>query len=55
MLKRGHVSRGDMHGRGSCVTDETVTAADGTHSTEMHSCSKFVLKCTNTKTSIREQ
>ena len=56
----GHMWRGDMHSggicdTGSCVAAETVTAADGTHPTEVHSCLKFVLKCTNTKTLIREQ
>ena len=31
--------RGDMHDReGACVAGETVTAADGTHPTGIHSC-----------------
>ena len=36
--------RGGMHGRGACMAGgacmarETVTAADGTHSSGMHSC-----------------
>ena len=28
-------------GGGTCVTGETVTAADGTHPTGMHSCISF--------------
>ena len=44
MARRACVARGGVHGKGgmwgkgACVAGEMATAADGTHSTGMHSC-----------------
>ena len=38
MAKQGICGKGGVHGKGACVAGETVTAADGTHPTGMHSC-----------------
>ena len=48
MCGRGHAWQGVcggghcMAGGGACMAGETATAADGTHSTGMHSCLKWV-------------
>ena len=36
---------GGMHGKGVCMVGEMAIAADGTHSTGMHSCLGFVYTC----------
>ena len=41
---RGVHGRGVHGGGGTCVAEETATAADGTHATGMHSCFSCIYK-----------